>query len=354
MEKTRIFSLVLVLVGLCQTALSSTNLDEENYRGGNKELIAQKMITAAAKLKDIRTYCREDGYPDSDRLDDIADQLDSELSHLLDQISLYSSKGGLLGGLLVASSFIPSPLSPALFYYGGYLSFYSGVGHISNVVLKSIRDDIDEEELKDILFRIRKLHHNIEVYKVARKGIDSLPAAAKLLMEGELILSEEESQKIIRRLYNIEKIMPSILKREKIGLEDIVELCTEIYEILDHFDALTIVRQTWQEVKRQIYELKRDSKNAVGSFKGHKSATSSKLKSALGGTLQILGSNSKSMGLWSNVFSGTLSVLSIVYEPDNIFSMKGHIRNKEALVRELRAIARNVRQICAGLDSCTN
>ncbi|XP_071814865.1 uncharacterized protein [Apostichopus japonicus] len=244
MEKTRIFSLVLVLVGLCQTALSSTNLDKENYTEGDKELIAQKMITVAAKLKDIRTYFREDGYPDSDRLDEMADQLDSELSHLLDQISLYSSQGGLLGGLLVASSFIPSPFSPALFYYGGYLTLGSGVGHISNVVLKSIREDIN---------------------KVAREGIDSLPAAAKLLMNGEMPLSEEESQKIIRRLHNIEKIVPS-----KIDLEDIVELCINIYEIIEHFDA--IVLETWQEVKGLIYELRKGSKNAVGSFKRNNSA----------------------------------------------------------------------------------
>ncbi|XP_071814861.1 uncharacterized protein [Apostichopus japonicus] len=351
MEKIMIFSLFLVLVGLCQTALSS-NLDEEHYNEGDKDLIAQKMITAAAKLKDIRTYCREDGYPDSYRLDEIANQLDSELSHLLDQISLYSSQGGLLGGLLVASSFIPSPFSPALFYYGGYLTFGSGVGHISNIALKSIKDDINEKELKRILSRIGKLHHNIEVYKVARKGIDSLPAAAKLLIDGEMLLSEEESQKIIRRLHNIEKIVPSILKGEKIDFEELLDLCTNIYEIIDHFDALTIVRETWQEVKGQIYELKKGSTNAVGLFKGLKSAISSELKSVLGGSLHLLGS--KSSGLWSNVFSGTLSVWNIYNEAENIDSTKGHIRNKKALIRELRAIARNVRQICDGLDSCSN
>ncbi|PIK57611.1 hypothetical protein BSL78_05519 [Apostichopus japonicus] len=250
-------------------------------------------------LKDIRTYCREDGYPDSDSLDDIADQLDSELSHLTDQISLFSSQGGLLGGLLVASSFIPSPLSPALFYYGSYLTLGSGVGHISNIVLKSARDDINEVDLKGILFRIRKLHHNIEVYKLARKGIDSLPVAAKLLMNDEMILSEEESQKILHRLHNIENVMPSILKGEKIGLADLLEICTNIYEIIDHFDALTIVRETWQEVKRQIYELKRDSTNAAGSFNGHKSAISTELKSVLGGTFQLLGSNSRVIKFYS-------------------------------------------------------
>ncbi|XP_071814863.1 uncharacterized protein [Apostichopus japonicus] len=285
----------------------------------------------------------------------MADQLDSVLSHLTDQISLYSSQGGLLGNLLIVSSFIPSPLRTALFYYGGYLTLGSRVGHISNLVLKSIRDDINEEELNGTLFRMRKGHHNIEVYKVARKGIDSLPAAAsaaKLLMNGKMLLSEEESQKIIRRLHNIEKIVPSILKGEKIDLDDLLELCTNLYEILDHFDALTIVRETWQKVKGQIYELKKGSTNAVGSFKGHKSAISSELKSVLGGSFQLLGS--KSSGLWSNVFSGTLSVLNIYNEAENIDSTKGHIRNKRALVRELRAIARNVRQICVGLDSCTN
>ncbi|PIK57609.1 hypothetical protein BSL78_05517 [Apostichopus japonicus] len=354
MEKTRIFSLVLVLVGLCQTALSSTNLDEENYRGGNNELIAQMMITAAANLKDIRTYCREDGYLDSDRLYDMADQLDSVLSHLTDQISLYSSQGGLLGNLLIVSSFIPSPLRTALFYYGGYLNLGSRVGHISNLVLKSIRDDINEEELNGTLFRMRKMHHSNEIFKVVRKGIDSLPAAAELLKNGEMILSEEESQMCLRRLQNIEKIVPSILESEKVDLEDLLELCVDIYEILDHFDALTIVRETWRHVKGGIYAMKKDSMNAVVSFKGHKSDIRSELMSALGGAIKIIGSNSKSSGLWSNVFRGLLSLFNIYNEPNNINSMKDHIRNKEASILEFRYIARSARIYFDGLDSCSN
>ncbi|XP_071814862.1 uncharacterized protein [Apostichopus japonicus] len=338
MEKTRILSLVLVLVGLCQTALSSTNLDEENYNGGRNELIAQEMITVAAKFKDIRIYCLEGRHPERKRLREMADQLQMELVYSHRPLSLFWSLGGLLSSLLVAFSSIPSPFSPAFFYYSGY---FTRLGHI--------RDDIDEKEVKGILFRIVKFHHNIEVYKVARKGLDSLPVAAELLMNGEMLLSEEESQKILLRLHNIEKIVPS-----KLDLEDIVELCINIYEIIDHFDALTIVRETWQEVKGQIYELKKGSKNAVGPFIRNKSALGSELNSALGGACQSLDSNSKSTELWLNIFSGTLSVLNIYYEADNIDSMEDHIRNAQDLIHEFRDIANNAGKLCDGFEFYSN
>ncbi|XP_071814856.1 uncharacterized protein [Apostichopus japonicus] len=342
---------LILMAGLLTESTFSQNDDYENQK-----LIAEKMEIVATSLKELDIYCERYSHIHYRDLYRIANQIDSDLEYVSDRVSTVSSQLGIVGSIMMATSFIPTPLSGVLFYYGGYLAAGSTAGHASNTVYKVFKEPIDVRKLEDTFEQVRKFMENAKVVEIFHEGREKLSLGATMLIDSDVYFRGEETEAILLKLHEIEEYI-YLMGNEQVSFNDLLDLYELIYKILKYFTGAGFNFETLTiEYHNQKNPTQDDSGTAIQRFSPSSGGLmTSEMMSITSGVVQnvaVVQGLLTGVSRWAVVLSGIASVWNINNELEAIESTEKQMRERQRMADGIRDVAEKIREVCSRSPYC--
>ncbi|PIK57612.1 hypothetical protein BSL78_05520 [Apostichopus japonicus] len=311
---------------------------------------------AVPSSTELDIYCERYSHIHYRDLHRIANQIDSDLEYVSDRVSTVSSQAGIVGSIMMATSFIPTPLSGVLFYYGGYLAAGSTVGHASNTAYKVFKEPIDVRKLKDTFEKVRKFMENAKVVEIFHEGREKLSSGATLLIDSDVYFSGEKTEAILLRLQEIEEFI-YLMGNEQVSFNDLVDLYELICKILKYFTGAGFNFETLTiEYHNQKNPTQDDSGTAIQRFSPSSGGRmTSEMMSITSGVVQNVAVGQgllAGINRWAVVFNGMASVWNIKNELESIKSTEIQTRERQRMADEIRDVAEKIREVCSRSPYC--
>ncbi|KAJ8031935.1 hypothetical protein HOLleu_25303 [Holothuria leucospilota] len=316
---------LLLLALFCQL---TTEVEEKGL-----EKIASRMQHLKRELLDLDVFCKRSFRRDIRLLRETASKLDSARAHVSDNLGLYSSRAGLVGGTMMLAGLIPNPFSPVLFYYGSYLSMSSAIGHVSNVVL--VEESYDLAEVAQVIQNLNKFYEVMIRVEDAYDALLKLQPEAILRGQNGRTLSKEKQQKILLEIEKLWDKKVNLEEKRKITLAETIDYTNSLIDFLgfarDAFDtvgggSIDISQEDYHEYKSKAVGLPKQA-YSVSKFVRDISHRSVK-----------------------RVASSIIQYGSV--QTQNIEEVLRKIQERGELIRLLRDTADDMERVCNGSPYC--